>query len=57
MFIKFNSSCQLTDDKCVILVNGIEYMIYWLLVYFEFNIFDINVLMKWSYVKQVVIFM
>ena len=36
MSIKLNSSCQLIDNKCVILVNGIEYMIYWLLEYFEF---------------------
>ena len=36
MSIKLNSSCQLIDNICVILVNGIEYMIYWLLEYFEF---------------------
>ena len=36
MFIKLNSSCQLIDNKCVILVNGIEYVTYWLLEYFEF---------------------
>ena len=36
MSIKLNSSCQLIDNKCVILVDGIGYMIYWLLEYFEF---------------------
>ena len=34
--IKLNSSCQLIDNKYVILVNDIEYMIYWLLEYFEY---------------------
>ena len=36
MSIKLNSSCQLIDNKYVVVVNAIEYMIYWLLEYFEF---------------------
>ena len=36
MSIKFDSSCQLIDNKCVIVVNSVEYMIYWLIEYFEF---------------------
>ena len=35
MSIKLSSSCQLIDNYLVV-VNGIEYMIYWLLEYFEF---------------------
>ena len=36
MFINLNSSCQLIDNQYVVVVNGIEYMIYWLLEYFVF---------------------
>ena len=36
MSIKLNSLCQLIDSKYVILVNGIEYMICFLLEYLEF---------------------
>ena len=36
MSIKLNSSYQLIDNKYVVVVNGIAYVIYWLLEYFEF---------------------
>ena len=36
MSMKLNSSCQLIDNKYVVVVNVIEYMIYWLPEYFEF---------------------
>ena len=36
MSIKLNSSCQLIDNKYVIVVNGIEYMLYCLFEYFDF---------------------
>ena len=42
MSIKFNTSCQLIDNKYVVVANGIEYtgMIYWLLEYFEFTFYQ-----------------
>ena len=36
MSIKLSSSCQLIDNNYVVVVNGIEYMIYWLCEYLEF---------------------
>ena len=35
MPIKLNSSCQLIDNKYVIIVNGIEYMICWFIEFIE----------------------
>ena len=35
MSMKLNSSCQLICNKYVVVVSGIEYVIYWLLEYFE----------------------